>query len=132
MGKPPYLLDTHVLVWALTEPRKLSRKAKNALESWDSALVASAASAYELSYKRRVGRLPGLEGLFVGYRRHILELVSEEISVSGIHALEAGTLGWEHRDPFDRLIAAQALVEGLCLITADPAFGAVEGLDVLW
>ncbi|MDQ4489000.1 type II toxin-antitoxin system VapC family toxin [Sinomonas sp. ASV486] len=132
MGKPPYLLDTHALVWALTEPRRLSRKAKNALESWDSVLLASAASAYELSYKRRMGRLPGLDGLFVGYRRHVLELVSEEIGISGVHALEAGQLDWGHRDPFDRLIAAQALVEGFGLITADPAFRDVEGLDVLW
>ncbi|WP_369045394.1 type II toxin-antitoxin system VapC family toxin [Sinomonas sp. P10A9] len=132
MGKPPYLLDTHALVWALTEPRRLSRKAKNALESWDSVLLASAASAYELSYKRRMGRLPGLDGLFVGYRRHVLELVSEEIGISGVHALEAGQLDWGHRDPFDRLIAVQALVEGFGLITADPPFRDVEGLDVLW
>lgn len=132
MGKPPYLLDTHALVWALTEPRRLSRKARNTLESWDSVLVASAVSAYELTYKRRMGRLPGLDGLFVGYRRHILELVGEELSITGIHALEAGQLEWEHRDPFDRLIAAQALVEGLTLITADPAFSGLEGVEVLW
>ena len=132
MGKPPYLLDTHALVWALTEPRKLSRKAKNAVESWDSVLVASAVSAYELTYKRHMGRLSGLDGLFVGYRRHVLELVGEELPISGIHALEAGQLGWEHRDPFDRLLAAQALVEGFTLVTADPAFSGLDGLEVLW
>ena len=132
MGKPPYLLDTHALVWALTEPRKLSRKAKNAVESWDSVLVASAVSAYELIYKRHMGRLSGLDGLFVGYRRHVLELVGEELPISGIHALEAGQLGWEHRDPFDRLLAAQALVEGFTLVTADPAFSGLDGLEVLW
>ncbi|GAB4098326.1 type II toxin-antitoxin system VapC family toxin [Sinomonas halotolerans] len=132
MGRPPYLLDSHALVWALTEPRKLSRKAKNAIESWESILIASAVTAYELSYKRRAGRLPGLEGLFVGYRRHVLELTAEELPISGVHALEAGGLEWEHRDPFDRLIAAQALVEGFTLITADPVFDGLEGLEVLW
>ncbi|KHL04011.1 type II toxin-antitoxin system VapC family toxin [Sinomonas humi] len=132
MAGPAYLLDTHVLVWALTEPQRLSRRARGALESWDSRLRASAVSAYELSFKHQMGRLPDLEGLFVGYQKHVLALVSDEIQVSGSHALEAGQLAWENRDPFDRLIAAQAFVEECTLITADRKFSTLSGLDVLW
>lgn len=132
MGRAPYLLDTHVLVWALTEPERLSRKSRNALESWDSKLIASAVSAYELTNKRRIGKIKQLEGLLTGYEKHVLALVSNQIAITGQHALEAGRLDWSHRDPFDRLIAAQALVEGFTLITSDPAFSALDGLDILW
>ncbi|MEA5453949.1 type II toxin-antitoxin system VapC family toxin [Sinomonas sp. JGH33] len=97
-----------------------------------SPLLASAVSGYELANKRRIGKLPDLHGLLTGYEKHILALVSEELPVTGGHALEAGRLAWFHRDPFDRIIAAQALVEGYTLVTADPAFLALPGLDVLW
>ena len=132
MGRAPYLLDTHVLVGALTEPERLSRKSRNALESWDSKLVASAVSAHELSNKRRIGKITHLEGLFTGYEKHVLALVSDQIPITAQHALEAGRLAWNHRDPFDRLLAAQALVEGFTLVTADPVFSALDGLDILW
>ncbi len=132
MGATTYLLDSHALVWALTEPRKLSAKARRLIQSVDHVLVVSAATAYELAYKHRIGRLPDLDALFVGYRRHVLELASVELQVSGLHALEAGRLDWAHRDPFDRLIAAQALIEGLPLITADPVFADLAGLTTVW
>ncbi|MDQ4502493.1 type II toxin-antitoxin system VapC family toxin [Sinomonas sp. ASV322] len=132
MGRTPYLLDTHTLVWALTEPRRLSRRARAALESWDSKLIASAVSGFELANKRRIGKLADLDGLLTGYEKHVLALVSEELPITAGHALEAGRLAWDHRDPFDRIIAAQALVEGYTLVTADSAFSALPGLDILW
>ncbi|MDQ6739230.1 MAG: type II toxin-antitoxin system VapC family toxin [Actinomycetota bacterium] len=132
MGTATYLLDTHTVVWALTEPRKLSAKARRVIQSIDNVLVASAVTAYELSYKHHIGHLPDLDALFVGYRRHVLELTSEELPISGLHALEAGQLDWQHRDPFDRIIAAQAMIEGMPLITADPVFAGLAGLETLW
>jgi len=131
LGSADYLLDTHALIWALTEPRKLSAKARRIIQSLDHRLVASAASAYELAYKHKLGRLPGLDGLLLGYPRHIAELCDEELSVRSNHALAAGQLEWEHKDPFDRLLAAQAIIESLVIITADQAlhdFGLVETL----
>ncbi len=132
MATTAYLLDSHALVWALTEPRKLSAKTRRIIQSIDHVLVASAATAYELSYKHQLGLLPGLDALFVGYRRHVLELASEELPISGPHALEASRLDWDHHDPFDRLIAAQAMMEGMPLITADPVFTGLAGLETIW
>ncbi|EMY33635.1 PilT protein domain-containing protein [Arthrobacter crystallopoietes BAB-32] len=132
MGKAPYLLDSHTLLWALFEPNKLSPNARSIIRSRDSVLCVSAATAVELSHKHRLGKLPGIEALFVGYRRHVLELVSEEVPVTGVHALEAGQLEWDHRDPFDRLIAAQAIVEGFSVITADKALQEFALVETVW
>jgi PIN domain nuclease of toxin-antitoxin system len=132
VGKAPYLLDSHALLWALFEPKKLSSKARSTIRNRDSILCVSAATAFELGYKHRLGKLPGIEALFVGYRRHVLELVSEEVPITGVHALEAGLLEWEHRDPFDRLIAAQAVVEGFTIITADRALQEFALVETLW
>ncbi|MBO1267899.1 type II toxin-antitoxin system VapC family toxin [Arthrobacter cavernae] len=132
MGSTAYLLDTHVLAWALTEPRKLSAKARRVIQSLDHHLVASAATAYELAYKHRLGRLPELDGLLLGYSRHVAELCNEELSINGAHALTAGQLDWEHRDPFDRMIASQAIVESMVVITADRVFHEFPLVEALW
>lgn len=132
MGSTSYLLDTHTLIWALTEPRKLSPKARRAIQSFDNRLVASSASAYELGYKHKLGKLPGLDGLLLGYARHVAELCNEELSIRSVHALAAGHLDWEHRDPFDRLIAAQAIVESMVVITADQEFHKFPLIETLW
>lgn len=132
MGSTPYLLDTHALIWALTEPRELSPKARRAIQSFDNRLVASSASAYEIGYKHKLGKLPGLDGLLLGYARHIAELCNEELPIRSVHALAAGHLDWEHRDPFDRLIAAQAIVESMVVITSDQEFRSFPLVETLW
>jgi PIN domain nuclease of toxin-antitoxin system len=132
MGTSAYLIDSHVILWAVFEPSKLSRKARNIVRGIHNPLVVSAVSAYELGNKFRLGKLPGLDSLFVGYHRHILELTPNHLAVTAEHALAAGTLGWEHRDPFDRLLAAQAMIEGYTLITADNVFDTLPGLETLW
>lgn len=132
MGSTAYLLDTHVLAWALTEPRKLSTRARRVIQSLDHHLVASAATGYELAYKHRLGRLPELDTLLLGYSRHVGELCNEELSVTGAHALTAGQLEWAHRDPFDRLLASQAIVESMVIITADRAFHEFPLVEALW
>lgn len=132
MGSTPYLLDTHALIWALTDPRKLSPKARRVIQSFDNPLVASSVSAYELGYKHKLGKLPGMDSLLLGYGRHIAELCNEELSIKSVHALAAGHLDWDHRDPFDRLIAAQAIVESMVVITADQEFHRFPLLETLW
>lgn len=132
MGSTTYLLDTHALIWALTEPRRLSPKARRVIQSFDNRLVASSATAHELGYKHKLGKLPGMEGLLLGYARHVAELCNEELSITSVHALAAGHLDWQHRDPFDRLIAAQAIVESMVVITADQEFHKFPLIETLW
>lgn len=132
MGSTTYLLDTHALVWALTEPRRLSTRARRVIQSLDHHLVASAATAYELAYKHRLGRLPALDALLLGYSRHVAELCNEELCITGMHALTAGQLEWTHRDPFDRMLASQAIVDSMVIITADQAFHDLPLVEAFW
>jgi len=127
-----YLLDTHALLWALTDPERLGEKARRIITARSSALVVSAASAWEVSAKQRLGRLPQADALVGGYQRHLDRLGVARLSVTEEHALLAGRLEWDHRDPFDRVLAAQAMIESLTLVTCDPVFPAAPGLATLW
>lgn len=125
------LLDTHVLLWALMEPAKLSPRAREILKDAANTVLVSPASAWEIATKHRLGRLPEAESVVRGYRRHLATLMATEVPITSEHALLAGSLGAEHRDPFDRMLAAQALVEGVSLVTADPAFSALR-VETVW
>lgn len=124
------LLDTHALLWFQTGDRRLSRVARRAIEADDVELVVSAASVWEMAIKASLGRLR-LPGTVSAY---LAEKVAEGyrvLGVSGPHAARVETLPWYHRDPFDRLLAAQALEEGWRLITRDRVFRRY-GVDVIW
>lgn len=127
-----YLLDTHVMLWALSEPTRLGRKARKIIENPASRLVVSAASAWEISTKHRLGKLPEADALLGAYSKHLDRLGANRLPVSEEHALLAGRLEWNHRDPFDRMLAAQAMVESLIIITGDPTFGDCRGVLTLW
>ncbi|MGQ9553151.1 MAG: type II toxin-antitoxin system VapC family toxin [Anaerolineae bacterium] len=116
------LLDTHALLWALMEPEKLSAQARALIEEPANTLLVSAASAWEIANKHRLGRLPEAEAVVRGFRRHLAVLQVIELPISIEHALLAGSLPGEHRDPFNRMLAAQALIEGVPLLTIDPIF----------
>ena len=132
MGATPYLIDSQALLYAMVSPRSLSNKARKIISSMDETLYASAATAYELSYKFRKGKLPGLDKVFVGYEHHVRRIAPLTISITSEHALTAASLEWHHGDPFDRLIAAQALIEGATVITSDAAMQNFEPLSTLW
>lgn len=126
------LLDTHVLLWALAEPRRLSVAAASLLRNPANSLLVSAASAWEIATKQRLGKLPGAEALVGSYHAHLRILRAEELPINSAHALRAGSFRVEHRDPFDRMLAAQAILEGVPLLTDDPSFATFPGLQTLW
>lgn len=127
-----YLLDTHALLWALTEPASLGAQANHIIADADQRLVVSAATAWEISTKQRLGRLPQADGIVSTYTRNIERLGASELQITAEHALLAGRLDWDHRDPFDRMLAAQAMTESLTLITKDAAFATLPGIRTLW
>ncbi len=121
MGKMRVLLDTHIFLWAVLEPERLPDAIRALIESPENELVVSAASAWEIATKFRLGKLPGAAALVKHYSKAIDGLGATELAVSRDHALKAG--GWNnpHRDPFDRMLAAQAAMERLPLVSVDKA-----------
>lgn len=126
------LLDTNVFLWALAEPKKLSTKARNAISKLENSVYVSPVTAYELSYKHHQGKLPSGAAIVASFGRQVAHLYAAELTVSAPHALAAGQLEWEHKDPFDRILAAQAMVEGLTLVTADQDLQAFAPVTTLW
>ncbi|MFT4258882.1 type II toxin-antitoxin system VapC family toxin [Microbacterium sp.] len=127
-----YLLDTHAVLWALLSPEKLSDDARRVIVARSSVVVVSAVSAWEISTKQRIGKLPHAEGLVLQYAVALDRLGVDRLAITDEHALLSGGLAWSHRDPFDRILAAQALSESMTLITVDATFQAVDGLRTLW
>jgi len=126
------LLDTHVLLWALRDPDSLSPAATALLADPATELLVSAATAWEIATKHRIGKLPDAEPLLLGYEGHLSRLGARELPIASRHALAAGSLEWAHRDPFDRVIAAQSILEGVPLVSRDAAFVSLPSLRVLW
>jgi PIN domain nuclease of toxin-antitoxin system len=124
------LLDTHALLWFQAGDRRLSRTAREAMESGDAELLVSAATVWEMAIKASLGRLRLSDPVDV----YMAEKVAQGyrmLPVSWAHAASVEKLPWHHRDPFDRLLAAQALSERYPLVTRDRAFRKY-GIDVVW
>lgn len=117
-----YLLDTNVFLWSSGAPERLNRRATIVLSFESSEVYLSAASSWEIAIKfaLRSLRLPSLPSQFVPDAMRILSIRSLEIS--HFHSLAAGALPPHHRDPFDRMLIAQACAEKMVLLTADEAF----------
>ena len=126
-----YLLDTHALIWLTSARRAKPRRVVEALERDDAVAVVSAVTAFEIATKVRLGKLEQARALGTGWEALVPEFGTRTVPLEDRHALLAGRLDWDHRDPFDRLLAAQALVEGFTLVTADPVFDRVSGLSLL-
>ena len=125
------LLDTHVLLWALLEPHKLSPELRNALEDSDNTLVVSAATAWEIATKWRLGKLQQARAVVENYAMALHRLAAIDLPISAAVARQAGLWAVPHRDPFDRLLAAQATSDDLVLASMDPAFAQFEGVVTL-
>jgi PIN domain nuclease of toxin-antitoxin system len=126
------LLDTHVFLWAVAEPKRLSSKARSSITKLENQIFVSPVTAYELSYKHRQGKLPAGAAIVTSFGRQVAHLYASVLAVSSPHTLAAGQLDWDHKDPFDRMLAAQAMVEGLTLVTADEDLQAFGPVATLW
>jgi PIN domain nuclease of toxin-antitoxin system len=115
------LLDTHALVWWLEAKENLSRKAKEIIEESDTVVFISAASGWELAIKTQIGKFKSAQ-LVKGLEKEIEKEGFIELPVSLKHALLAGSLDSAHKDPFDRLLIAQAQVEEVPIVSNDKVF----------
>jgi PIN domain nuclease of toxin-antitoxin system len=121
-----WLLDTHLLLWAAGQPERLSAEARALLEAPESELLFSAASLWEITIKRALGREDfQVDGRVL--RRGLLDNGYLELPITSRHALDVERLPPIHKDPFDRLLLAQASVEGIVLLTADPILARYPG-----
>ncbi|NNM73442.1 type II toxin-antitoxin system VapC family toxin [Enterovirga aerilata] len=125
------LLDSHTLLWWLTDDSRLSAAADAALADAGNSGLVSAASAWEIATKHRIGRLPDAAALVRHFQQVVIDEGFEPLSVTVQHAELAGTMDGSHKDPFDRMLVAQALVENLVLVSNESAFDAF-GVTRLW
>ena len=125
------LLDTQVFLWSIAEPERLSPAARKAIEDGANAVFVSAASAWEIAIKVGLGRLkiPGDPVRFVPDQ--IARNAFQPLSITVEHALAVQALADHHRDPFDRLLVAQAGAERLAIVSADRALRAYD-VRVIW
>ncbi len=120
------LLDTHLLLWAAGQPDRLSQVARDLLEEPQNELVFSAASLWEISIKRSLGRADFQVDARL-LRRGLLENGYSELEIRGDHAVAVDGLPSIHKDPFDRILVAQSMVEGILLLTGDPQVARYPG-----
>jgi PIN domain nuclease of toxin-antitoxin system len=117
-------------LWAVEANPRLSRRAADALGAAAEKLVSSV-SVYEICLKHRLGKLPGFAALVNRFEPVLLETGCDVLPVTFAHAREAGLLSAEHKDPFDRLLIAQARIEGVPLVSNEAAFDAF-GVERIW
>ena len=120
------LLDTHLLLWAASEPERLSAKARVYFEDVQYELLFSAASIWEVAIKSSLGRADFKVDARL-LRRGLLDNGYSELAITGAHAVFAESLPPIHKDPFDRILVAQASVEGITLLTADAIVAGYPG-----
>ena len=125
------LLDTHTLVWWWTDNRRLPKAARDAIADPDNTIFVSAATAWEIATKYRLGKWPEVERLVADFEVLLSQSQFTGLPISVAHARLAGTLTGTHRDPFDRMLIAQARLESAVLITGDAIFQRYH-LPVVW
>ena len=121
------LLDTHALLWAVLDPTKLTSRARTIAADESNEIFVSAASAWEIATKVRLGKLPQAEKFELRFFE-VIEIAGYSLlAINAEVALRAGRLVGKHGDPFDRMIAAQAIADDLLVLSNDPkldSFGA--------
>jgi len=125
------LLDTHTLLWAALDPEKLSAKAKTLLTSLNTEALVSAASAWEIATKVRIGKLPGAGAFAADFPARIERMGFYGLDITLEHGQRAGLLPGTHKDPFDRMLIAQAQAENIPLVSNERAFDGY-GIRRIW
>lgn len=120
------LLDTNVVIWLVDAPETLRAEVVHQLAADETSLVVSVIAPWEIAIKWRTGRLTLPDHPRFWASRMIRELGAEVLPVTLDHATQVADLPDHHRDPFDRLLIAQAQVEGIPIVTADRSFGAYD------
>ncbi len=125
------LLDSHTLIWWFSGSPRLSGQARRAMEDEENDIFISAATAWEIATKHRLGRLPEAEVLALDFQGRIASQGFEELSITVAEGVRAGALSGHHRDPFDRILIAQAQERNLVLLTNETLFDQY-GVRRLW
>ena len=112
------LLDTNALLWLVSTPERVSEEARDVLSAPGTEVMVSAASAWEIAIKTRLGRLDG-EPLLSAWSDIIADMTATDLPIDSGDAILAGRLPWEQKDPFDRVIVAQAARRNLTIVTSD-------------
>ena len=120
------LLDTHLLLWAAGNPERLSKKARALIEKDEHELFFSSASLWEIVIKRNLGRDDFKADARI-LRRGLLDNGYSELPIASDHVVAVDGLPQHHKDPFDRVLVAQAIVEGITLVTSDPTVAKYGG-----
>ena len=125
------LIDTHVLLWAVGAPERLSDTARETLSTAGHQVAIGTASLWEIAIKVSRGRLDLAADWQAAIERGRMHMGARWLTVEPTHCGRVATLPWHHRDPFDRMLIAQALCENMTLISKDAAFTKYP-VDVLW
>jgi len=126
-----FLLDTHTLLWSFNDSPSLSPRARKLIENGSNEILISAASGWEIATKVRLGKLPTGADLVDELERYLVQLGCDALPISLDHAVRAGSLPGEHRDPFDRMLIAQAQMENLRIVSNDRIFDAYH-VERVW
>jgi PIN domain nuclease of toxin-antitoxin system len=127
-----FLLDTHTLLWAIHSPEKLTSSTIDIISDLDQRVVVSAISVYEINNKYRLGKLTDYAVVAENIENLLKKMEVEELPLTVSHANFAASMSWGHRDPFDRMLAAQAILENLILLTNDRVFQELTWLTTSW
>ena len=125
------LLDTHALLWWLIDNPALSKRARIVIGNTANTVLVSAASAWEIATKVRLGKLPTAADLTADFAGHLEREGFQILPISSDHAIRAGLLGGAHKDPFDRMLIAQSQAENVALVSNEEAFDAY-GIRRIW
>lgn len=124
------LLDTHSLLWWLDNDDRLSRRAREAIQNPITQVLVSVGSLWEIAIKQRLGKLKA-SNLVNNFQKELDDAGFVELPISGVHAIRAAVLPINHRDPFDRLLIAQAEIENVPIVSRDSQFDAY-GVHRVW